>query len=278
MNQSIEAPDSRPVILPRHVFSGRFAASRYVPFHSHEGHELVLVTKGKCTCTTGSGSPLSGSKGTLFVVPENMSHDQCNTGFTKTTYVVFTSPPGQFDTTARTIEIPDRDPVLMWMECLCDYAMMDDREDSLVAGAILLACLGRLSTLEHRKLRHDALHPALARAIKHLDANLNHPYLAAELAHRTGLSVSYMNALFKQHLHCTPLHYLHNQRLRRAQRLLLDPYARVNETAMACGYEDTNYFVRLFTRKFEVSPGAWRRNQTKTRRPTRRVKDSQIND
>jgi len=251
-----------PVLLPRIEHAGRFAAARDVPFHAHPGAELVLVTEGACqseTCIGGTRFP--GRQGTLFVQPANVPHDQRNLKFTRTTYVVFFALPAQFDATARIIQIPDRDPIGAWMEQICDFSATGDSADGRVASALLFACLERLHSLEHRRQTSDAFPPALARAVAKLEANLTTPFQAGELARHAGLSMSHMNTLFRRHLGRSPLRYQQDRRLGRARMLLLGPYARVNEVAAACGYDDANYFVRLFTRQFGVSPGEWRKRQ-----------------
>ena len=254
-----------PVLLPRIEHADRFAATRDVSFHTHPGPELVLVTEGVCQCEAGMGGvKLSGRKGTLFVLPGNIPHDQRNLKFTRTTYAVFFALPVQFDATPRTIQIPDADPFCDWMEQICDCSANDDLTDGHVAGALLFACLERLNAMERRKQARDALPPALARVLAHLETNLTAPFCAEDLARRAGLSVSHMNTLFRKHLDRSPLRYLQERRLGRARTLLLGPYARVNEVAAVCGYADTNYFVRLFTRQFGVSPGVWRNTSRTT--------------
>jgi AraC-like DNA-binding protein len=250
-----------PVVLPEIEHAGRFAARRDVPPHTHPGVELVLVTDGACTCS--SGATLAGRKGSIFVLPAGVPHDQRNQGFTRTTYVVFFARPGQFDPAPRVIQVPAHDPILDWIEHLCDLSTGDDPAERTAASALLFACLERLNALERRSRTRDALHPALACAAGFLEEHATATVAAQALARHAGVSVSHLNALFRAQLGCSPLRYQQERRLRRAQALLLGPYARVNEVAAACGYEDTNYFVRLFTRSFGVSPGAWRQRRMK---------------
>ena len=251
-----------PVLLPRIDHADRFAAARDVGVHQHQGPELVLVTEGACTCESGvDGVRRSGRSGTLFVFPGGCPHDQRNLTFTRTTFVVFVDQPAQFDATARTILLPDADPVGIWMEQICDCSARAAVAGERVAGALLFACLERLNALERRQQARAALPPGLARALAHLESSQTAPFSAGELARRSGLSVSHMNALFREHLGRSPLHVQQEQRLHRASTLLLGPYARVNEVAAECGYADANYFVRLFTRRFGVSPGVWRKQQ-----------------
>jgi two-component system response regulator YesN len=46
--------------------------------------------------------------------------------------------------------------------------------------------------------------------------------------------------------------------MERAKALLADPYVSVAEVANRIGYEDPNYFVRVFRKTVGVSPNRWR--------------------
>ena len=254
---------SAPALLPGIGNAGRFAASRDVSYHTHPGDELVFVTGGSCRCEAGKGNWLAGDRGTLFVLPAGVPQYQENAGFTRTTYVVFRSAPTVFDSSARTIRVPPGDPFETWMEHICDLTMDADETNMLMARSLLLAGLTRLNMLEKRTERRQALHPGLGRAMQSLENGLLSAFKAEELARQAGLSVSHMNTLFRRHLGSSPLGYFQKLRIQRAQALLMGPYARVNEVAASCGYEDTNYFVRLFTRQVGIPPGKWRKRQTK---------------
>ena len=247
-----------PGLLPKLEHAGRFASARHVPFHTHPGPELVLVTKGACTCDIAAGPRLTGRRGTLFILPGTVAHSQRNLEFARTTFVVFSAPAILFDSTPRMIQVPAGNQLETWIEQLCDLAAEHPGSGEAVTGALLYTCFARLHELEHRQQARDKLHPSLAKAAAHIEAHLTDPFRAAELARRSGVSVSHMNTLFRKHLGCSPLTYQRNRRLSRAQALLLGPYARVNEVALACGYEDANYFIRLFSRQFGLSPTSWR--------------------
>ncbi len=68
------------------------------------------------------------------------------------------------------------------------------------------------------------------------------------------------------------MQYLQRLRLDRACWHLANPYLRVHEVAAASGYEDENYFARLFRKRFGLAPGRWRAlrdSQRKSRAPRR---------
>lgn len=56
-----------------------------------------------------------------------------------------------------------------------------------------------------------------------------------------------------------PLAYQQEKRLEAAEKLLRTTNRDLGEIADHCGFSDSNYFSKLFTRKFGISPGRFRR-------------------
>ncbi len=56
----------------------------------------------------------------------------------------------------------------------------------------------------------------------------------------------------------TPLQWLRELRLQRAQQLLQEGRLTIGEIADRCGFADAAYFSRVFARAFGVPPSAWR--------------------
>ena len=73
----------------------------------------------------------------------------------------------------------------------------------------------------------------------------------AELVH---LSEDRFNHLFKECLGLSPLQYINDLRLNRAMDLLKKGRCSASEAAGMVGFEDYNYFGRIFRRKFGVTP------------------------
>ena len=57
----------------------------------------------------------------------------------------------------------------------------------------------------------------------------------------------------------SPLEYVHRLRLEEAYRLLSDSSRNVSEVAMEVGFDDANYFSRLFRKKMGMSPSLVRK-------------------
>ena len=75
-----------------------------------------------------------------------------------------------------------------------------------------------------------------------------------ELADLLCLSEDRFIHLFKECMDISPLQYINNIRLEKAMHLLKSGQYMVKEVAEEVGFDDYNYFGRMFRRKFGVTP------------------------
>jgi AraC-like DNA-binding protein len=238
-----------------------------VGFHQHDGVELVLVTRGTARVAV-DGLDLRAGPGELFVLPGRTPHDQRNDGEVETWYASLALPPRALDQRARVLSLPDHQRVQGWMASLADLVWRDHP----ACSGLALAVVETLAEAQRQARSDTARHPALVRAIHHLEADLLEPLSAADVAAAAGVSTSHCGALFKAAFGCGILAYRQRLRLALAARLLADPYLPVAEVGRACGYGDPNLFSRRFRAHHRCSPSTWRRralrNSTVGSRPS----------
>lgn len=243
----------------------RFVAAKDVPWHRHAETEIVAVTKGHCRIKVGK-EVLDGERGAVFILPANEPQYQETLGVTRTTYIGFELPPGLFDERARVLKLAIADPALRWIEELCDHRLAQPPLSPEVTQALLLALLRRLGDFDVATGSQARWHPAVRLARDYLQGHLTQPVTLSEAARAARVSASHLSALFAAECGIAPMQYLQGLRLEHACWLLANPYLRIHEIAEASGYEDVNYFTRLFRQRFGVSPGGWRRRRvTKAR-------------
>jgi len=249
--------------LPVVLHAGSSRHSRRVDFHAHPGVELVLVQAGRCaTHVEGWSGELAGEAGTLHVLPAGQRHDQRRFGMTRTCYVSFALGGLPFDSRPHAVAVGLDSREARWLEDLEQLACGPVAAPPEVQGSLLSALLGHLTWRESEADSARALPPAVAEAVRLLRGRAARPVSLRELAAAAHLSPSRLAALFRRHLGCSPGQYQQRLRLAQAQALLRDPYRRVADVAQACGFADTNYFVRLFRQRCGAPPGAWRRIET----------------
>lgn len=82
-----------------------------------------------------------------------------------------------------------------------------------------------------------------------------------DLATACGLSISQFSLAFRQSVGCPPHRWLLMQRVERAMHLMATSDKSLSEIAVEVGFADQSHLTRVFSRRVETSPGAWRRCQ-----------------
>lgn len=244
----------------RLTWAGRFAADRDVQNHLHSGTEIVCVKEGACAIEV-DGILLPGEVNSLFVLPPQVIQYQHTYRFTRTTYLGFLGSLPYFSEHPRVLKLQRSEVLLRWLEDLAD--LHSHNKPSQAGHSLLAAVLQRLTELEEEKCDQLHWHPAVEKAVGLLEKWAGPPESLDKLAARASVSPNYLCALFQQQFGCGPMKYQQRLRLQRASRLLNNPYLRIQEVATQCGYDDVNYFVRIFKREFGMPPGQWRLSSSK---------------
>ena len=74
------------------------------------------------------------------------------------------------------------------------------------------------------------------------------------------MSISYYRRMFRQLLGGSPIDCLLDYRLLQAGKRLAESAAPIARVAAECGFNDPNYFSRLFTRRKGMTPRRWRQS------------------
>lgn len=80
-----------------------------------------------------------------------------------------------------------------------------------------------------------------------------------ELARQLQVDRTTLFRHFKKAFGISPKQYLEARKMEKAEKLLKETTMLVKEVATACGYNDVNYFCRLFRQKYKNSPEKWRK-------------------
>ena len=96
-------------------------------------------------------------------------------------------------------------------------------------------------------------------AIKYIEQNYTDSISTKRLAKLTNVSEGHFCHIFKEAIGKTAIEYQTNLKLNKAVDLLKTTDMTVLEIAMQCGFSDANYFVRIFKKYKNCTPGALRR-------------------
>ena len=102
--------------------------------------------------------------------------------------------------------------------------------------------------------------PIIEKVCLYIDENLDKDLSLEVLASVADVSTFYLSKLFKEEKTENIINFVTNKRLDRARLLLSDSKYSIKEVAAFTGYNDQNYFSRLFKNKFGISPSEFRNN------------------
>lgn len=106
--------------------------------------------------------------------------------------------------------------------------------------------------------RHGMRNEHLKRAISIMEESIETPNSPSLIAEELGISTRQLERLFGRYLNSTPKHYFMEMRLQRAQNLLVQSEHSVTQIAMACGFQTTSHFSKVYRAHFGISPIAQR--------------------
>jgi transcriptional regulator GlxA family with amidase domain len=87
-----------------------------------------------------------------------------------------------------------------------------------------------------------------------MEGAIETPISPSLIAEDLGISTRQLERLFGRFLNSTPKHYFMEMRLHRAQNLLVQSEQSVTEIAMACGFQTTSHFSKVYRAHFGRSP------------------------
>lgn len=102
--------------------------------------------------------------------------------------------------------------------------------------------------------RHGIRNEHLSRAVALVEANMEEPLAPTDIADRLGISTRQLERLFEKFLNTSPKRYITEMRLHRARNLIVQTEQSITDIAMACGFNSTSHFSKVFRSHFGVSP------------------------
>lgn len=99
----------------------------------------------------------------------------------------------------------------------------------------------------------------IKRLIRFIEEHYSEPMSVDRLAQYTGYNRYYFMHFFKMHTGYTVTQYLNLKRTEYAARILAEQDWRVSEISERTGYQDVSYFIRVFTKRYGMSPLMYRK-------------------
>ncbi len=266
--------------LPLRVFNFRQANDIR---HRHHFHELVIVRRGSGIHVTDHGDYPIGH-GDVFLILPGSTHTYREVNSLEIANVLyqperlslqlddlpetvgyrrFFLPPPSNTPASRRNHQHLSDPELREAETLLNRLLLeqnDRKPGQLFLSKLLFQELIALicRSFDRMPPKSTDEYGRLAQVVDFMQRNHAEPLTVSRLAALGGRSPSTLNRMFQATLGCSPIEFLIDLRLQKGAELLRQTDAKISEIALRTGFCDSNYFTKLFTRKYGCTPRQYR--------------------
>ena len=95
---------------------------------------------------------------------------------------------------------------------------------------------------------------AIAQVIDYIRKNLKEDINLKHLSDKACMSTTSFYRFFKRELGMSPIEFVLSEKIKHAKKLLRNPSIQINEVCYLSGFEDANYFIRLFKKHEGITP------------------------
>jgi AraC family transcriptional regulator len=221
----------------------------------HEGGAYVGLETALDGALTSVGEPVPGE---AWLVPAGHRYTgRAREG--KVRYIAVTIPAGQLHWTSRSPALAGLASPVLAATVRGVLAAEDGAEHALCS--MLVSWTERTPNCAVSA----EVRGRIGQLVKFINRHLESPLPVAVLADEYGTSVNTLITHFTSAMGRTPGQYVLAQRLRRACSLLTDNSLTITDAALSAGFASHQHLCTAFREKFGSTPGAWRRQHSKTR-------------
>jgi AraC-like DNA-binding protein len=140
---------------------------------------------------------------------------------------------------------------------------LDDQETGMLHpySANLLTMLMLIEvaqSVEEKATKPDDINVVATWAHTYIRINYDRPITTAKIAYALGYNADYLGRIYRKVYGCTLTEAIHHRRINQACDFLLDSNLSIEQIAQKCGFNDPDYFRRIFRRQMRISPGEYR--------------------
>jgi AraC-like DNA-binding protein len=94
----------------------------------------------------------------------------------------------------------------------------------------------------------------ITQVVEYIRSNLKENFSIKHLSEKACMSTTSFYRFFKRELGMSPIEFVISEKMRCAKQLLKNPTIQINEVCYLSGFEDCNYFIRLFKKQEGITP------------------------
>lgn len=278
-----EMEPNGPALFPILYFEEELSDSS-IPWHWHEGFELIWITTGSLRVFVGEREHLLTAGQGIFInagIFHSVQSPDHGNGRSRSLVFhprlicsidsIFWQNYIEPITQNKNLPMIFLDSSFLWKTEILTLAASvwerlyrEDRWFELAVrnelSELLLVILKNFSVCEVKpdlkKLRNDS---RMKTMLHYIHTNFSEEVLIADLASEALISESEVLRCFHTTLRTTPNQYLRQYRLQRAARMLTNTSLPILEISLNCGFQSSSYFSKSFREKMGCTPQNYRR-------------------
>lgn len=277
----------QPTFPIKHLVSKRKTKGLAIGSHWHEQMELLLFRKGEAHVQCDKNSFIA-KKNTLVVVNCNDIHS-CDSLSDELYYdciIIDMSllGSGLFDNAQIKYITPILQNTILFKNNICKDSEINNCIDSIINEyerkdfgyeLAIKSSVFKLFTLLLRNHVNKVLTPQecdlrirnldrFKTVLEHIENNFSQKITIEEISQIARLSPFYFCRLFKETTGKSFVDYINSLRVEKASDLLKNSSLNITETALSCGFDDINYFSKIFKKYKGISPSKVKITDSKT--------------
>ena len=238
--------------------------------HFHDEMEIVMVLRGSGRVCY-NGTYYNQTTGSVLFVPPRVIHSYDNRTENFMGIAMFMEMNRIKELILHPNAMHPTDPV--WIDPEMSHpvwslsqAVLNASNDVDITSMSLLVCgiineILKCYTFTKPSYQGTSLQKILEYCLKHY----REPLTVCSLASALSLSEGYISHLFSNRLHQSFPDYINALRVNEATRMMTDMEISLSDISIACGFNTTRTFNRVFLKQFGVSPREYRKRIMSTR-------------
>lgn len=252
--------------------------------HVHDFHQLTIITHGTAELVINN-TPYPLQAGNIYVLPSFLPHYLRNMKNLEVSNILFYMD--ELNRHADSLRLDDSYRLLFYLqptfssqdkssnilflshdgfqriEKIVSTMLTELKNEELGCDIVVQSYFMILITLLSRELKLPANHKKanleLISLVNYLQEHYEEDFTVERMTAYSNLADKKLRDLFRIHYNCTPMEYLRKIRLEKSEYLLLSSDMNISEIAAAVGFDDSNYFSRVFQETYHVTPRDYRK-------------------
>lgn len=223
--------------------------------HWHEHIEIQCFFSGKGLLETDDGI-FRLAEGDIAVINSGVLH-KCVSGFGSWGCIIL--PPSFSDCAGIKFHTKINDERIFRLFGII-YRLAEEKPAGYLHAVRGYACLILSRLIEkHKKEEKNIESENTAAALEFIKCHYREKIALCDIASALHLSGGYLSRKFKADTGMTTMECINELRMKKAAELLVSTDMNITETAEKCGFDDPNYFARLFKKNFGKTPREYKK-------------------